>query len=273
MPYATVMVYVDADSAPEQRVRLAARVADKFNATLIGLSALAVRPAFVSEGVLAQDLMQTDINELRGRLSDRGTWFRAAAGADHRKLEWRAMLDLPNGALAAEARSADLVVIGQIRGVGDAYTALDPGRAVLETGRPTLIVPDAVASLRAEHVVIGWKDTREARRAVRDALAFLREATRVTVVEICEAGEEAAAQEHIDDVARYLTRHRIGGGPRVIIHQEGSGAAQLIRLAQDEGADLIVTGAYGHSRLGEWMFGGMTRDLLATSPFCCLMSH
>jgi hypothetical protein len=72
MPYATVMVCVDADSAPEQRVRLAARVADKFNATLIGLSALAVRPAFVSEGVLAQDLMQTDINELRGRLSDRG---------------------------------------------------------------------------------------------------------------------------------------------------------------------------------------------------------
>jgi nucleotide-binding universal stress UspA family protein len=55
------------------------------------------------------------------------------------------------------------------------------------------------------------------------------------------------------------------------MHQGGSGAAQLIRLAQDEGADLIVTGAYG--RLGEWMFGGMTRDLLATSPFCCLMSH
>jgi hypothetical protein len=89
----------------------------------------------------------------------------------------------------------------------------------------------------------------------------------------CESGEEAAAQEHIDDVARYLTRHRISGGPRIIIHQEGSGAAQLVRLAQDEGADLIVAGAYGHSRLGEWMFGGMTRDLLATSPICCLMSH
>jgi hypothetical protein len=72
-------------------------------------------------------------------------------------------------------------------------------------------VPDAVASLRAEHVVIGWKDTREARRAVQDALGFLREAIRVTVVEICQSGEEAAAQEHIDDVARYLTRHRIGG--------------------------------------------------------------
>ena len=91
--------------------------------------------------------------------------------------------------------------------------------------------------------------------------------------DVLASGAQAAALEHIDDVARYLTRHRISGGPRVIIRQEGLGAAQLIRLAQDEGGDLIVAGAYGHSRLGEWMFGGMTRDLLATSPICCLMSH
>jgi hypothetical protein len=133
MSYATVMVYVDADAVPEQRVRVAAVVADKFNATLIGLSALAVRPAYVSEDALVQDLTQTDVRELRGKLSDRGTWFRAAAGADRRKLEWRAVLDPPNGALAAEARSAHVVAIGQSRGVGDVYTALDPGRAVLET--------------------------------------------------------------------------------------------------------------------------------------------
>jgi nucleotide-binding universal stress UspA family protein len=58
-----------------------------------------------------------------------------------------------------------------------------------------------------------------------------------------------------------------------MLQKEGSGAAQLIRLAQDDGADLLVTGAYGHSRLGEWIFGGMTRELLATSTICCLMSH
>ena len=125
----------------------------------------------------------------------------------------------------------------------------------------------------ADHIVIGWKDTREARRAVQDAHPFLHEATRVTIVEICELGEERAAQERTADVSRYLTRHRICGGPRIILHREGTGAPQLIRLAQDEGADLLVTGAYGHSRLGEWIFGGMTRDLLDTSPICCLMSH
>jgi hypothetical protein len=90
---------------------------------------------------------------------------------------------------------------------------LDPGGVVLKIGRPTLVVPDGVTALRGDHVVIGWKDSREARRAVLDALPFLREASRVTVVEICESGEESAAQEHIDDVARYLSRHRISGGP------------------------------------------------------------
>jgi nucleotide-binding universal stress UspA family protein len=127
--------------------------------------------------------------------------------------------------------------------------------------------------LRADHIVIGWKDTREARRVVRDALPFLHDATRVTIVEICASGEESAAHGRMDDVARYLNRHHITGGPRVILHRDGSPAALLIQLAQDEGADLLVTGAYGHSHLGEWIFGGVTHDLLATSPICCLMSH
>ena len=58
-----------------------------------------------------------------------------------------------------------------------------------------------------------------------------------------------------------------------MVRQEGSGAAQLIEIAQEERADLVVTGACGHSRLGEWVFGDMTRELLSSSPICCLMSH
>jgi hypothetical protein len=98
-------------------------------------------------------------------------------------------------------------------------------------GRPTLVVPDGLSVLRADHVVIGWKDTREARRAVHDALPFLCKASRVTIVEICESGKEAAAQERMDDLVHYMNRHRISGGPRVILHRDGSAAALLIRLA------------------------------------------
>jgi hypothetical protein len=77
MSYATVMVNVDADGAPEQRVRLAAGLADKFNATLIGLSALSIRPAIVADAALLQDVTQADIKAMRAKLADREAGFAA----------------------------------------------------------------------------------------------------------------------------------------------------------------------------------------------------
>jgi hypothetical protein len=160
MTYATVMVYVDAADAPEHRLRLAARVADKFNATLIGMSALAIRPAFVANGAVIEDLMQSDIKEMRGKLAERGIWFRTIAAADHHKLEWRAVLDFPNAALACEARAADLLIVG--RQAGDSSRSLDSGGVVLRAGRPVLVVQPNVDTLSEERVIVGWKDTREA---------------------------------------------------------------------------------------------------------------
>ena len=273
MSYASLMVYVEADPTPKQRVRLAASLADRFGAMLIGVSALAVPPPIVADGMVIDELTDTDIGLMRAKLADKGNWFRGIARGDPQRLEWRPVLDLPIEALTREARSADLVIIGQVKAPGGVYRAVDPGNAVLKMGRPTLVVPDEVIALRGEHVVIGWKDTREARRAVLDALPFLQRATRVTIVEACAPDEERTALGRLDDVLRYLTHHRVKGGPKVMLEQKGSGAEQLIRVAQDERADLLVTGAYGHSRLGEWIFGGMTRQLLATSPICCLMSH
>jgi|SRR6516165_54389 len=265
MSYTSLMVYIEADATPEQRVRLAASLADQFNAFLIGLSAVAIPPPMTTDGVI-MDMMRT-------KLAQQGDWFRGVAGANQRKIDWRSMLDFPATALPCETRRADLVIVGQVKAPANAYRALDPGLAILKMGRPTLVVPEGVSALRGEHIVIGWKDTREARRAVGDALPFLQRATRVTIVEACGPGEEKAAVGGLDDVARYLARHGVEGGPKIMLEQKGSGAEQLIQNVQEEHADLLVTGAYGHSRLGEWIFGGMTRELLETSPVCCLMSH
>ena len=270
MPYASLLVYVN--DRPELMVRIAVGLADKFGASLIGVSASPIPPPAVANGIVALLPTEDDIKQMRAKLAEHGNWFRSVAG-DHRKPEWRQFLEFPVDVLSREARCADLVIIGQTERRFGEYGFVNPGEAILRMGRPTLVVPKGVGRLQAEHVVIGWKDTREARRAVLDALPFLHEAARVTIVELCGPGEEKTALERIDDVMRYLTRHQIKGGPRVLLQKEGSGAAQLIRLAQDEGADLLVTGAYGHSRMGEWIFGGMTRELLETSPICCLMSH
>lgn len=273
MSYAVLMVYVDAGGTPEHRVRLAAGLADKFSATLIGLSALAIHPPFLIESVVIQQATAADVEETMSTLAAKGDWFREVAGADRPKLEWQPVLDYPSDALPRAARGADLVVIGQKGSAGDPYGSLDSAEAIIEMGRPTLVVPDGVNSLRAEHVMIGWKETREARRAIKDALPFLHEAARVTVAEVCEQGEERAAREHLNDVVRYLAKHRIKAEARTLFAEGESGADYLVKLAREEGSDLLVTGAYGHSRLGEGIFGGMTRDLLATSPICCLMSH
>jgi nucleotide-binding universal stress UspA family protein len=274
MTLTSLMVYVDTHEAESDHIELAGALADRFDAMLIGMSAMALRPPVVVDGVGVDGmLMQSEIKNIKAKLPEKGNWFRSIAASGHRRLEWRNALYLPTDALARECRSADMVVIGREPGRGDVYSALNPAGAILKVGRPTLVVPPKIKSLSAEHVVVGWKDTREARRAIYDALPLLRKAARVLVVEICESSEKDAAQEEVSDVVRYLDRHQVRVDSTVFPLEEGSGAKQLLRSAAEEGADLLVAGAYGHSRLGEWVFGGMTRELLATSPICCLLSH
>ena len=120
--------------------------------------------------------------------------------------------------------------------------------------------------------VVGWKDTRETRRAAFDALPLLKKAAHVAVVEIAAEEELAAAGTHLDDVVGWLKRHGV-----VVVSlaapSTGDDATQLNAIAEEHGADVIVAGAYGHSRLREWVLGGVTRDLLLRADRCSLVSH
>ena len=274
MSYATLMVYANIDHVSKALIGVAAGLTDKFSAKLIGLSALAITPPSVAEGVVIVDnASEFDIAEMKTKLADAENDFRAAAGAD-RQIEWRSFLEFPTETLISEARCADLIVVEKSRALRDIHRFVDNGSAILGAGRPFLVVPAAVKTLTADHVVVGWKDTREARRAIQDALPFLHEAKRATIVEICEKDQMETAHLRVADVVSYLAGHRIKAEARVETQLLGSsGADQIIGLALDDGADLLVIGAYGHSRLNEWVFGGMTRDLLMSSPICCLMSH
>jgi len=104
-------------------------------------------------------------------------------------------------------------------------------------------------------------------------LPFLQQADEVIVTEICESTDAAECQKRLRDVAQYLARHRVTAVAERVRPVEGTAEDALLRVVQDESADLIVTGAYGRSRLGEWIFGGMTQSLLTKSPVCCLFSH
>ena len=154
----------------------------------------------------------------------------------------------------------------------DPFRALDPGSFILKAGRPVLVVPKGVASFSPKHVAIAWKDAREARRAVLDALPFLQQAETVMIVEILDSGSELTSRA-IKDVSNYLTRHGIKTIAERLRPADVTPANSLLRLIEDENINLMVAGAYGHSRLGEWAFGGVTRDLLQESPICCLFAH
>jgi nucleotide-binding universal stress UspA family protein len=118
---------------------------------------------------------------------------------------------------------------------------------------------------------VAWKDTREARRAVVDALPLLHKAKDISVIEIVE-GEASrnAAQERVNDVAAWLKRHDVLAFPKVL--HAASEAEQIDRIWKTE-ADIVVAGAYGHARLREWVFGGVTRNLITRSQRCSFLAH
>ncbi len=274
MAYAALMVHVDEGRDSPGRIRLAVDLADRFEAALIGVAGRGFLPNVPADGPApdggAGDGERREVMRLLAGLEKK---FRTSA--EHlARLEWRGAVEFANNLVPREARAADLVIIGRKQdGPADLYFALDPGVAILAAGRPVLLVPPDVDALAARRVVVSWKDTRESRRAVRDAIPFLRTAEEVMIVEVCEHGTEMQSQRSVNDVASHLLRHKVVVRSKAYLHTEQTVAGELLRFAKDARADLIVAGGYGHSRLGEWAFGGVTRDLIADSPVCCLFSH
>jgi nucleotide-binding universal stress UspA family protein len=137
----------------------------------------------------------------------------------------------------------------------------------MANGRPVLFAPPDIDHLSAKRIIIGWKDSRESRRAVWDALPLLKGAQEVLVVSV--GSDNHAAK----DVAAYLRNHRVQVSALNQPAPVRSAGDELLRIAEQETSDLIVCGAYGHSRAREWVFGGVTRDLLNHASVCCLMVH
>ena len=179
----------------------------------------------------------------------------------------------PAELLAREARAADLLIVGLRSSIGSPQDFFDPGVILLSAGRPIMVVPDIVHPLPLRRVVIAWKETRECRRAVRDSLPLLQRAKEVLIVEIGEDRPESESRKALADVRSYLVGHQVAVTDEIWRRARGPVPAELLRLVADEKADLIVAGGYGHTRLGEWMFGGVTHELLSSSPVCCMLSH
>ena len=166
-------------------------------------------------------------------------------------------------------RFADLVVMG--RGTADEGGAETLEAALMDTGKPILIAPSAGPATVGRRVVIAWKDTPEAARAVSCALPFIGRAEQVTIVSVIDEGE--AKDDSATRLRRALRWHNPAVDLRVLPRGSASAVAVLHREAASLGADLLVMGGYSHSRLREVVFGGFTRSTLGDSAIAVLMAH
>jgi nucleotide-binding universal stress UspA family protein len=144
---------------------------------------------------------------------------------------------------------------------------------VMQVGRPLIVVPSTVQWLDLRSVLVAWKDVREARRAVFDALPVLAAAKEVTITEIPEENTHRAdAVSRVADVAAWLRSHGIAA--RTIVPEKPGGVSeQLDNIAANVGAGAVIAGAYGHSRFREWVLSGVTRHLATESRRCAFLSR
>lgn len=206
-------------------------------------------------------------------LADAEKQFRYAAKQRAREIEWRSAMARPEDYVACEARASDLVITGANHAgeLMDQFASLDPGDLVMQAGWPVIVVPSEVERLRLKCAMVAWKDTREARRAVSDALPLLQKVQEVVVVEVIQDQTfRPAAHRQLDDVIAWLGRHGISAVGRAFDFSEKE--KPLEKLWQ-YGADFLVAGAYGRAPFREWVFGGFTQGVLRSSRQCSFLAH
>ena len=276
MTYASLMVYVDEGEGAAARIGLACDLADLFEATLTGVSAAMPLPMEEDRkpGSAASERPAHRRAVAEGNLCQAEGLFRSIAHPRRRPVKWRSSLCYPADFVADECRCADLIIVGGKTGLTTAYDAPNPAEVFMRAGRPVLVVPAGLGKGSAiSRVLVAWKETREARRAIVDALPFLKATTHVSVVEVAEGLDRHAAAIHVEDVAAFLRRHGVPSRPLVLELEGMSVADRLMASARENDVGLIVMGGYGHSRLHEWAFGGVTRAMLKANSICCLFSH
>jgi nucleotide-binding universal stress UspA family protein len=275
MDYKTVMVGLALDRPNDACLRVAGDIAERFGARIIGVAASDIRPPmYFADGDFAQKLLDEEAAAIERRLSELEAEFRAAVERRATALEWRSARSLPVPYLLQQARAADILVIGARREtLVDPSSAPDPSDLVMQAGRPLIVVPSTVEWLDLRSVLVAWKDVREARRAVFDALPILAAAQEVTIAEIPEQdGRRAEALAHVADVAAWLRSHGITANT-VVPEKAGGVTGQLENIAANIGAGAVIAGAYGHSRLREWVLSGVTRHLATESRRCAFLSR
>lgn len=276
MPYRDILVHLDRTDHSRVRLELAAGLAARQGAGLIGLRVedhphipeafrAGIRPAALEAQAqaIADDTARIEAS------------FRAEAGRLNLPAEW--WLETEGGieAVCRRAGYAGLTIVGQA--AHDHEEEL-PGtvlvqQLLLTTGRPVLVVPETPGlAVPGAKIAVAWNGTRESTRALADALPLLSTADSVTVFQV-RHHEHEGGFDSLTEACRHLARNGIDARFKIIHTSDHCVGTRLHEAAVEAGCDLLVTGAYGHSRMFEIVLGGATKWLLEHATIPVLMSH
>lgn len=270
----TILVHVDQSPHAPTRTAVAAQLALRHDAHLVGVALTGVSRYYYREGAadLARTVLAPYLDALFARTREALDDFtRTAVAAGVRSHESRLVDDEAAAGLALNGRYADLLVLGQHE---PGKPSEPPGgdlaaHVLLACPRPVLVVPYIQQSTDVgKRIVVAWNDSAEALRAIDAALPFLRQADSVTVATFGPADEPGADP----DLLSWLLRHGIEATP-VARSPALAGGEPLLSLVADQGADMLVMGAYGRARMTEMLLGGVTRTVLEAMTVPVLMAH
>jgi nucleotide-binding universal stress UspA family protein len=279
----TVLVNLNHEQRVTAVLAAAADIAQSNSAHLIGLYVMP--PLFMPSDVIVpmgSEFYEQQITDHLAQAERIRKTFEDQTRGQTFVAEWRihgearsAYESLADGVIA-QARSADLVVVSQARdGVASPMLTDIAERVALEGGRPVLVVPASwTPQPFGKNVTVAWNDSRESSRALFDAIPLL---TSANMVHLSTLGDTVDADEKPVisgvDAAEALARHGVAVAVDSIPNGGGSIGATLLARAIAHNSDLIVMGAYGHSRMREFILGGVTRDMLKAMTVPVLMSH
>ena len=272
MAIKNILLHIDRDERNGARSDLAIGLAQEHEAHLVGLFAYA-GPAMTyayGEAYVAQEIVRRHEQEASEAAAALRAEFERRAANAALSHEWRMEEEKGHTTLAVQARYADLVVVGQTDPDtgGRAYNLAE--EVMMASGTPTLAVPYAgVFESVGKRVMVAWNGSRESSRAVRDALPLLEAADQVIVYSVNPDHDHIPGAE----IATHLARHGINTDAK---HTVASGidiGDAILGAVSDNAVDLLVMGAYGHTRFREFVLGGATRHILHHMTVPTLLSH
>lgn len=276
MTIRTLLVSASQDPGRDNRVNLACDLAKAFGARIVGTASAAVGAVpndsfFV--GAMTGELATLYLEMAETEVRDSRAGFDAAIAACGLEARWVGAIGYPASVMNAAARSADLLVVAA-HSPGVPRRAPDPVAVIAGAGRPVLVVPESPkVPLIGHPAVVAWKDSRESRLAVAASLPLLKAAPRTCLLSVCRDEEAGETADSLAEVQAWLETHGVTASSEVLVRNETPTGRRLLARANGLGAGLIVSGAYGHMRLAEWVLGGVTHSLLKDSPVCLLMAR